>query len=342
MLAAQQRSLLKLEQLRTALSKFDNTDTSIVIFGSLARLEMTNASDLDWILLLDGVAAPEHVEMAHAIAAELKNFDLNPPGREGTFGTVVSSHDLVNHIGGPEDSNANTTRRILTLLESEVVGNSDAYDRVFKNILRRYLDEDHGLQHGFKQHYIPRFLLNDITRYWRTMTVDFAYKQRARNNAGFALRNIKLRMSRKLIYLAGLIGCFSCDLELDDDQRKNMRGSTTSLTPFFIDRLRQYFTLSPLDLLAKSFLTFPQLNVKSRAIFDAYEQYLDLLDSNAQIRPGITRRMHLDQLNIEDLRKDDVFQSGRSISYAFQEGIDGIFLDNGNPLGKLTIQYGIF
>ncbi|MGO4883564.1 MAG: DUF294 nucleotidyltransferase-like domain-containing protein [Bryobacteraceae bacterium] len=46
-------------------------DTSLVVFGSIAREEMTSVSDADWILLVDGQAQPEHGEQRHSIASEL-------------------------------------------------------------------------------------------------------------------------------------------------------------------------------------------------------------------------------------------------------------------------------
>ena len=44
------------------------------------------------------------------------------------------------------------------------------------------------------------------------MAVDFAAKRRDRDGAGWGLRNFKLRMSRKLIFAAGLAACLSCKL----------------------------------------------------------------------------------------------------------------------------------
>jgi predicted nucleotidyltransferase len=38
------------------------SDTTVVLFGSITREEMTSGSDADWILLVDGQAFPEHEE----------------------------------------------------------------------------------------------------------------------------------------------------------------------------------------------------------------------------------------------------------------------------------------
>jgi hypothetical protein len=190
-------------------------DTSIVVFGSLARKELTAASDLDWVLLVDGFASGEHLEATLAIEDCLRRSAQKGPGAEATFGGLVFSHDLINYIGGTDDSNANLTRRMLLLLESVAVGRDDAYNRVVDNILKRYILEDFGWTHSQNLMNVPRFLQNDIARYWRTLAVDFAYKRRQRAGRGWALRTAKLRLSRKLTYAAGLVMCYSCASDPD-------------------------------------------------------------------------------------------------------------------------------
>ena len=100
---------------------------------------------MDWVLLLDGISRPEHLEVTQAIRAAIDALPRKQPGIEGIFGNLIASHDLVHHIGGESDSNANTTLRILLLLESVAIGHNDAYNRVLNNVLWRYLDEDRGL-----------------------------------------------------------------------------------------------------------------------------------------------------------------------------------------------------
>jgi hypothetical protein len=46
---------------------------------------------------------------------------------------------------------------------------------------------------------VPRFLLDDLARYRRALTVDFAQKRRLRDRNGWVLQTAKLRMSRKLL-----------------------------------------------------------------------------------------------------------------------------------------------
>ena len=192
---------LKRQHLDQLFSERTSPDTSLVVFGSVARQEVTSSSDLDWILLIDGQSAPEHQQQARETERILAANKYIEPGKSGVFGGMVGSHLLIHNIGGEDDLNSNTTRRVLLLLESPPIGNleaREAYDRVRRQILRRYLDDDRGLCFSGSKIRIPRFLLNDFTRYWRTVTVDFVYKQRAGNDKKWALRNAKLIESRKI------------------------------------------------------------------------------------------------------------------------------------------------
>ena len=107
--------------------------------------------------------------------------ELSKPGDTGTFGTIASSHDVVHHIGGLDDTNRNMTRRLLLLLESTAVVNPLIRSRVIRAVLDRYVVWGRGLASrtagGFR---VPRFLLNDVVRFWRTVAVDYAAKKWSR------------------------------------------------------------------------------------------------------------------------------------------------------------------
>ncbi len=117
-------------------------EASIVVFGSLARGEWTTGSDVDWTLLIDGPADPEHRNIAHIISTRLEKEGLGEPSPAGAFGNMAFSHDIIHQIGGQKDTNRNTTQRILLLLESRSVMNDLVYDRVIRSVLMRYLEDD--------------------------------------------------------------------------------------------------------------------------------------------------------------------------------------------------------
>jgi len=272
MTAARSAAQEKRDELRAALQGIDSEDTSVVVFGSLARDEFTAGSDIDWTLLVDGSADPKHLELARKVEQIVGEAVSKKPGREGTFGTLSFSHELVHRIGGEDDTNRNTTRRILLLLESDVVGRREAYDRVVANVLRRYVLEDRGFVQRAGPYHVPRFLLNDFARYWWTMAVDFAYKQRTRFGEGAAIRNMKLRMSRKLIYISGLLTCFGCELGFGTSRLDTVCLEAAS-APECIDCLRQRLGQTPLEILAGVLLRLDHLDGTARRILDAYDGF---------------------------------------------------------------------
>ena len=143
-------------------------DCGLIVYGSLARLEMTGGSDVDWSLLVDGQTDGDDTfaarRVSELIAQLSKDLSIEPPTAGGPFGDHSFSHELVHKVGGDGDTNANTTRRILLLLESASLANDEVRGRVVLAVLNRYLKQDSFFPRrpGRPNYRVPRFLLNDL------------------------------------------------------------------------------------------------------------------------------------------------------------------------------------
>jgi predicted nucleotidyltransferase len=333
---ARKQTFERRQNLEAVFKDLQSGDASLVVFGSVARQEITGGSDLDWILLVDGQSMPEHKAQQSRIAKALIDNGFIEPGASGIFGTMAGSHDLIHNIGGGDDSNANTTRRILLLLESIPVGSPEAWARVRKQILRRYLEDDRGLLYASGDIRLPRFLLNDLTRYWRTITVDFVYKQRADNDRKWALRNAKLRMSRKLLYAAGLLHCFFCQLDpLAEPARRGLRGPDLDVAPLGL-YVEEQLAVPPLEMLAKACVLLRIQKQTALNIFNSYDRFLSILDDQGKRDELAAASTHA------DLRTSSAWNEIREVSNPFHEGLVHLFLSDNDSLRELTMKYGIF
>jgi predicted nucleotidyltransferase len=327
--AAREKAAEATDRLRGVLEAQVPVDTSLVVYGSLARREYTDGSDVDWTLLVDGRADPVHRDAEAAIRARLQHAGFRQPTPGGTFGGLTFSHELIHNIGGDDDTNRNTTQRILLLLESIPIGEPAAYGRVIHNILRRYIEEDLPPT-GEVAARVPRFLLNDVSRYWRTITVDFAHKRRI-SDAGWALRTAKLRMSRKLIYVAGLLNCFSCEFDFDGVERVSGGSSPSHV----VAHLEALVHTSPLDILARYVLQyFGECSGTAQQVFGAYDEFLTVLSD--------ARRVHLKEMTVEAAIGDSIYDEVRRIAQRFQDGLTALFFERNTPLRDLTTRYGVF
>jgi predicted nucleotidyltransferase len=308
-------------------------DTSLVVFGSLARGEYTRGSDLDWTLLVDGQADDGHYDRVRAITDAIDRGSFGKPGPTGVFGNFAFSHPILHQIGGQDDTNKNTTQRILLLLESVAIGRDDAHERVLRLVLSRYVEDDRGLLFSKSQlQRIPRFLLNDIVRYWRTLTVDFVSKQRERA-LGWALRNAKLRMSRKLIFVSGLLTCFAPVIFAEEGRSWTVDGAVS--IPLIVDFLRERIRLTPLQQLAEAALRPAIQPATAKALFDEYDAFLGMLADDE-------KRAHLKALTMDKLGDDEVFRDVTRIGRRFQAALDQMFFKEDAQLTQLIQTYGVF
>lgn len=314
-------------------------DTALIVLGSLGRGEWTNGSDVDWTLLVDGLVDPDHINVTAHIEKALVENGFAQPGPTGVFGHMAVSHDLVHQIGGQNDTNINTSQRILLLLESKTIGSDDSVrDRVIRAILHRYLEgESEGevviapKSDGYK---IPRFLLNDIVRFWRTMAVDYAYKWRERRGTGWALRNIKLRMSRKLIFTYGLFVCLGCRLKFNDIVQNEYFSDWDYQELPLLNYLRACLELSPLEFMAGVLLCWGKPATQI-TFYDSYNQFLAILDDP-------DKRAHLKSLPVENAEKDTLFFEARNVCNSFQNALLDLCFHDNEQVCKLSQDYGLF
>jgi predicted nucleotidyltransferase len=318
-----------------------DSDRSFVVFGSLARNEFTGEgrSDVDWTLLVDGLAMIQDIDLVHELTHLVEEAGHKTPNKTGPFGNLAFSHDLIHQIGGSDDTNANTTQRLLLLLESASLYGDSVRSRVIRNILSRYVLEDESFLNGKHAEHVPRFLLNDVARYWRTMTVDFQTKKRERENKGFALRNVKLRFSRKLLYLAGLITCLSFSIWRDDEDLRTAwdeRHSARERGIRLVSYLEKVINTPPLELVSKAFLRLKLEGEATRRFLSSYEGFVRLLSDSVN-------RDRLENLAPERMASDSLYQEARKLSHEFQSAIGELFLrPESGMLSDLTIKYGVF
>lgn len=140
------------------------------------------------------------------------------PGQSGLFGTIVGSAELVNTIGLDHDTNLSHSRRILMLEESRSLLDEQRHAALLQAITARYLYDQQNRPGG-----VPRFLLNDVMRYWRTVAVDYQAKRwQEQHGQKWGSRLLKLRSSRKLTYAGTLVSLFMPALTETDLSPENL------------------------------------------------------------------------------------------------------------------------
>jgi predicted nucleotidyltransferase len=331
--AARERTEEVIGRLSVALADLHDANCSVVVTGSLGRAEATEGSDADWVLLVDGPSDPEHAMLAREIEKRVRAIVPKEVGPTGTFGDIVASHELVHYIAGTRDSNENLTRRILLLSESRALTNPVVRERVIRNILARYVLHDRSVRsRSGRRQVVPHFLLNDVVRYWRTMASDYASKMWERSRQGWGIRNVKLRFSRKLLFIWGLLAAFAGDLFAPPELHQVENDEQYFL--MLADLIRSQTDVAPLELLARVVLEAGDNDIADD-IFSSYDQFLHALaDPDA--------RTKLEAVRFEDALDDPAYAGLRDVSQRFRRGVTRLFFDVHPRLPMLIRDFGVF
>ncbi len=175
--------------------------------GSLGRYEMSEGSDLDLFFIITNSENGKCYEFTnlekYCFFSQMNkiNEDLGfpPPSKGGMYWDFISEEDLIDIGSRKEDYNNSLTARALLLLESKPLLNKEIYDRLLDKIIDVYFADykDH------QQDFYPMFLMNDILRYWYTLTLNYEYRRDNNDKVNKRYwKRLKLKFSR-------LLTCFS-------------------------------------------------------------------------------------------------------------------------------------
>lgn len=193
--------------------------------GSYGRLEGWSGSDVDLFFLYDGEDESDRfpwttfTQLAACPITATETMGFPPFSGDGKYLEVLYVRDIERVLGSPEDDSTNAfTARMLLLLESQPIYDEVLYGSLLERIIGFYYRDFSKNAASF----VPGFLINDILRFWRTLTLNYEHsrlelgdlvgEELRRKKGKSALKNYKLKVSR-------LATCFSMVANLSSEPR---------------------------------------------------------------------------------------------------------------------------
>jgi hypothetical protein len=314
LLRARQRSEAELGRIRDGCAALKvPAGCAVVVEGSLGRMEMTSGSDVDFSLLaLDDSAADACDSLRSDLAETVAGLGLRMPSAAGHFGAVVALSTLETKIGGDPDTNLIVTHRMLLLLESAPVAGVTVWETGVRRLLDVYLRKT-----TLKDRRPPRFLLNDLIRYWRTMCVDYEGKLRQSAGQKWAIRNAKLRTVRKMLFASGLFPLLECSEKSADE-----------IHDFLAARLR----LPPMDRIAAAALQHDGIEAGT-TVLSTYSHFLERLDDPSW-------RSRLEALPVQERAVSTELREVKEMGSKLQRGLTRLLFET--DLGPVARDYLVF
>lgn len=320
------------ESLQRVLQPESHPGIDVVLCGSFARREITRESDCDYLVLVDELNDHEVVTKFITEVEHLREEKtLAPPGQQGTFGDFVTSTELVARIGLEADSNNGMSRRILFLTESVSVYQPEIRSQIIDKVLSRYCADYHPNNRPKDYRIrVPRFLTNDLVRFWRTMAVDFGAKRWRSTRPDWYLRFAKLITTRKVLFAGSLTSVFLTERILQQPSAVADDPHTVLL-----GHLKEQFDRPPLGRLLAA---YEHVDNDSKAslgdILTAYNRFIEILNTR-------DARNLLKQAYATDAKSIALRGEIDELGDRIQLGLEQVFFRDETFRG-LTQRYGLF
>lgn len=258
----------------------DEKYDSICVFacGSLGRFEMTDKSDLDLFFIIKsdpsvvdseekmGISNIDKIDFFAKMLSINNEMNCEPPSNGGEYWVFTEEENLLD-IGSRADDFTNSfTARMLLLLESKPLHNSAYYDELVANTVNKYFKE----YEEHKDDFYPLYLMNDILRYWYTLTLNFEYRRKPSGDANKEYwKRLKLKYAR-------LLTCYSMIACLYEE----------NITPEYVIKCVKMTPIERLNHVAGKYEDAKEIVDK---IILSYQDYLDMRGKNNDFTNDILR-----------------------------------------------------
>ena len=178
--------------------------------GSYARLEASKFSDIDLFFLHHGSSDKLEPKRLFAKVTEIVNA-MKIPAFSNEYLEILYTDDMIINLGSPKDDYDNHfTTRMLLLLESWCLCRDEFYNKALEEIINSYFRDYHDHEALFR----PVFLINDITRYWKTLCMNYEHTRNQpaddeETKLKQKIMNFKLKYSRMTTCFATVAYLFS-------------------------------------------------------------------------------------------------------------------------------------
>lgn len=190
------------------LSEFPN----LTVFGagSYGRLEASEFSDLDVFFLyageekdLDKPRTRKHC-LFGAVIKTVQSMNFPEFSNDCEYLVVLHTDQIAAHLGSPKDDYENYfTARMLLLLESTCLYGDATYQDIILKIVNSYYKDFHDHPKTF----YPTFLINDISRFWKTLLLN--YENRRHTSGGDELKRTKAKVKNFKLKFSRMTTCFA-------------------------------------------------------------------------------------------------------------------------------------